>query len=91
MAGRRRGPIGMTDQRLRGSFSGGATQRQREALAAFVTSGGSVSAAAALLGIRPSTMKRHLADLRLRHNLSTEQLIYAGRAAGWLTVSTLEP
>lgn len=44
-----------------------------------------------LVGIRPSMVKGHLADLRARTGLSTEQLIYAGRAAGWLLVSTLEP
>jgi hypothetical protein len=35
--------------------------------------------------------KRHLADLRARSGLTTEQLIYAGRAAGWLVVPNLEP
>jgi hypothetical protein len=43
------------------------------------------------LGIRPSTAKRHLADLRARLGLTTEQLIYSGRAAGWLVVPSLEP
>ena len=52
---------------------------------------GSVSGAAALLGIRPSTAKRHLADLRARSGLTTEQLTYAGRAGGWLVVPSLEP
>ena len=33
----------------------------------------------------------HLADLRARSGLTTEQLIYAGRAAGWLEVPRLEP
>lgn len=63
----------------------------RGALAAFVVAAGSVSAAAGLLGIRPSTAKRHLADLRARSGLTTEQLIYTGRAAGWLIVPALEP
>jgi hypothetical protein len=36
-------------------------------------------------------VKRHLADLRARSGLTTEQLIYAGRAAGWLVVPSLEP
>ena len=67
------------------------TPRQRDALAAYVAAGGSVADAAALLGIRPSTVKRHLADLRARFDLSTEQLIYAGRVAGWLVVPALEP
>ena len=57
----------------------------------LVASGGSVRDAAELIGIRPSTAKRHLADMRARSGLSTEQLIYAGRAAGWLVVSGLEP
>jgi len=41
-------------------------------------------------GIRPGTVKRHLADLRARSGLTTEQLIYVGRAEGWLTVASLE-
>jgi predicted ArsR family transcriptional regulator len=60
-------------------------------LAAFVAAGGSVSEAAALVGVRPSTAKRHLADLRARSGLTTEQLIYTGRARGWLMVPSLEP
>jgi predicted ArsR family transcriptional regulator len=67
-----------------------ATQRQIDVLAAFVEAGGSVPGAAKLVGIRPSTVKRHLADLRARSGLSTEQLIYAGRAAGRLIVPSLE-
>ncbi len=43
------------------------------------------------VGIRPSTVKRHLADLRARSGLTTEQLIYSGRAEGWLVVPSLEP
>jgi len=61
------------------------------ALAAYVAAGGSVPDAAKLVGIRPCTVKRHLADLRARSGLTTEQLIYAGRAAGWLVVPGLEP
>jgi predicted ArsR family transcriptional regulator len=76
---------------LRGSLSLPATPRQKDVLAAFVTAGGSVSDAAELVKIRPGTVKRHLADLRARSGLSTEQLIYAGRAAGWLVVPSLEP
>ena len=38
-----------------------------------------------------STVKRHLADLRARSGLTTEQLIYGGRAEGWLVVPSLEP
>ena len=81
----------MRDGHLRGALSGPATQRQIEVLAAFVEAGGSVPNAARLVGIRPSTAKRHLADLRARSGLTTEQLIYAGRAGGWLVVPGLEP
>jgi hypothetical protein len=61
-----------------------------DVLAAFVAGGGSVQVAADLVGIRPSTAKRHLADLRARSGLTTEQLIYRGRAEGWLVVPSLE-
>jgi predicted ArsR family transcriptional regulator len=67
------------------------TARQVDVLAAFVAAGGSVPEAAALVGVRPSTAKRHLADLRARSGLTTEQLIYRGRAEGWLVVEGLEP
>ena len=53
--------------------------------------GGSIPDAAAIVGIRPSTAKRHLADLQARSGLSTEQLIYAGRAGRGLVVPSLEP
>jgi hypothetical protein len=79
------------DQKLRGALGRGATRRQVDALAAYVEAGGSVSDAAALVGIRPGTVKRHLADLRAKSGLTTEQLIYAGCAAGWLVVPDLEP
>jgi predicted ArsR family transcriptional regulator len=49
-----------------------------DVLAVFVVAGGSVQGAAGLVGIRPSTVKRHLADLRARSDLTTEQLVYAG-------------
>lgn len=75
---------------LRGSLSRPATQRQLDVLAAYVATGGSVPAAAALVHIQPSTAKRHLADLRAKSGLSTEQLIYRGRAEGWLVVPSLE-
>jgi predicted ArsR family transcriptional regulator len=80
----------MRDGYLRGSLSPHVTQRQMDVLAAFVAAGGSVQDAAELVGIRPSTAKRHLADLRAKSGLSTEQLIYVGRAAGWLVVPSLE-
>ena len=88
---RRGQAIGMRDGYLRGALSRPATQRQRDVLAAFVAAGGSVRDAADLVGIRPSTAKRHLADLRARSGLTTVELIYAGRAAGWLVVPRLEP
>ena len=76
---------------LRGALSPNATQRQMDVLAAYVAAGWSVSRAATLVGIRPSTVKRHLADMRARSGLTTEQLIYAGRASGRLLVLSLEP
>jgi len=82
---------GVRDGYLRGSLARPATQRQMDVLAAFVAAGGSVQDAAELVGIRPGTVKRHLADLRARSGLTTEQLIYAGRAGGWLVVPSLEP
>lgn len=81
----------MRDGYLRGALPSILTQAQVRALAAYVAVGGSVQGAAELVGIRPSTVKRHLADLRARSGLTTEQLIYAGRAAGWLVVPALEP
>ncbi len=81
----------MRDGRLRGSLSRTPTARQVDVLAAFVAAGGSVSDAAVAVGIRPGTAKRHLADLRARSGLTTEQLIYSGRAKGWLVVPSLEP
>ena len=81
----------MRDGYLRGALSRPATQRQIDVLAAYVAAGGSVPDAAYQVGIRPSTAKRHLADLRAKSGLSTEQLIYVGRAAGWLVVPSLEP
>jgi predicted ArsR family transcriptional regulator len=80
----------MRDGYLRGVLSPQATQRQIDVLAAYVAAG-SVPDAAALVGIRPSTAKRPLADLRARSGLSTEQLIYRGRAEGRLMVPSLEP
>ncbi len=62
-----------------------------DVLAAYVAAGGSVPDAAQVVGIRPSTLKRHLADVRARSGLTTVELIYTGRAAGWLVVPSLEP
>jgi predicted ArsR family transcriptional regulator len=81
----------MRDGYLRGALSPQATPRQMDVLAAYVAAGGSVQEAAKLVGIRPSTVKRHLADLRARSGLTTEQLIYSGRASGRLIVPSLEP
>ena len=80
----------MRDGYLRGGLSPQATRRQMDVLAAYVATGGSVQDAAELVGIRPSMVKRHLADLRARSGLTTEQLIYTGRARGWLVVPSLE-
>jgi len=88
---RRGRATGMRDEHLRGALSPQATRRQVDVLAAYVAAGGSVPDAAELVGIRPSTVKRHLADLRARSGLTTEQLIYSGRAAGWLVVPSLDP
>jgi len=86
-----RGQAGrVIDRRLRGEQPHTRTPRQVDVLTAFVEAGGSVSEAAARVGIRPSTAKRHLADLRARSGLTTEQLIYCGRAEGWLNVPSLE-
>lgn len=81
----------MRDGYLRGTLPRTPTARQVDVLAAFVAAGGSVRQAAALVGVRPSTAKRHLADLRARSGLTTEQLIYQGRVEGWLAVPALEP
>jgi len=79
------------DGHLRGSLPRTPTTRQVDVLAAFVAAGRSVADASACVGVRPSTAKRHLADLRARSGLTTEQLIYRGRAEGWLVVPALEP
>lgn len=69
----RRSPARATDREiavvaavLRGSLPKTPTARQVDVLAAFVAAGGSVADAAARVGVRPSTAKRHLADLRDR-------------------------
>ena len=80
----------MRDGYLRGSHPRTPTARQVDVLAAFVAAGGSVAEAAARVGVRPSTAKRPLADLRARSGLTTEQLIYRGRAEGALAVPSLE-
>jgi DNA-binding NarL/FixJ family response regulator len=50
----------MRDGYLRGALSRPATPRQQNILAAYVAAGGSIPDAADLVGIRPSTVKRHL-------------------------------
>jgi hypothetical protein len=80
---------GVRDGYLRGSLPRIPTPRQVEVLSAFVAAG-SVAEAAARVGVRPSTAKRHLADLRARSGLTTEQLIYRGRSEGWLVVPSLD-
>jgi len=79
------------DGYLRGVLPRTPTARQVDVLAAFVAASGSVAEAAAQVGVRPGTAKRHLADLRARSGLTTVELIYSGRAAGWLVVPRLEP
>jgi predicted ArsR family transcriptional regulator len=81
----------MKDGYPRGALPSTATPAQMKALAAYVAAGGSVQDAAELVGIRPSTVKRHLADLRVRLGLTTVELVYSGRAEGWLIVPSLEP
>ena len=80
----------MKDGHLRAALPPSATPRQAEVLAAYVAARGSVLLAAESLGISPSTVKRHLADLRARLALSTAQAIYVGRAEGWLAIPGLE-
>ena len=80
----------MRDGYRRGTLARPATPRQWDVLAAYVAAGGSVPDAAELVGIRPSTVKRHLADLRARSGLPTEQLIFRGTAEGRLVVPSLD-
>lgn len=84
-------PIEGRDQWLAAAGCGHETARQIDVLTAFVAARESVANAAASIGIRPSTANRHMADLRARSGLSTEQVIYRGRAEGWLVVPALEP
>ena len=82
--------VRMRDGYLGGSLSPQATPR-RGTSSQNAAAGGSVSDADRLVAIQSSTVKRHRADLRARSGLTTEQLIYAGRAGGWLVVPSLEP
>jgi predicted ArsR family transcriptional regulator len=81
----------MRDGYLRGALPQQPTQRKMDVLAAYVAAGRSVTDAAQLVDTRPSTVKRHLADLRARSGLTTAKLIYTGRASGRLVVPSLEP
>ena len=47
----------MREGYLRGALSPQSTQRQMDVLTAYVAAGGSVSATASLVGIRPGTVK----------------------------------
>jgi hypothetical protein len=68
----------MRDGYLRGALSPQATRRQTDVLAAYVAAGGSVTDAAELVGVRPITVRSHLAGLRARSGLTTAQLVYPG-------------
>ena len=80
----------MRDGYQRGVLPPQATRRQMDVLAAYVAAGGSVHDAAELVGIRPSTVKAPRRPTSAV-GLTTEQLIYSGRALGWLVVPSLEP
>jgi hypothetical protein len=73
---------------LRGELSRPATQRQMDVLAAYVPAGGSVPVAAAFVGIRPGTMKCHLADVRARSGLTTVTDLPNRSMAGRLVAGT---
>lgn len=73
---------------MRAGYIGGelarpATPRQWDVLAAYVAARGSVRDAAAAVGIRPSTVKRHLADLRVlgSHHRAADLRRTCGRLA----------
>jgi len=76
---------------MRGALSRAATRRQLDVLPPTSPRAVRSSTRPALVGIRPSAAKRHLADLRAKSGLTTAQLIYVGRAAGWLVVPSLDP
>jgi hypothetical protein len=68
VARRRRGAIGVKTQRLRGSVAREPTKRQREALAAYVEGGGSITYVAGALGIRPGLAVYQLRTCRRSHS-----------------------
>ena len=76
---------------LRGALSPPATQRQMDVLAAYVAAFGCCSGRCRARGHpaehREAPPRRPCALA----GLTTEQLIYRGRAEGWLVVSSLEP
>ena len=91
----------MRDGYRRGALPRPATPHQMDVLAAYVAFG-TLSAAADLMGIQPSTAKRHLADLRtksgpldraahLQHKVApiARQLVLH-RTAGRLPVAAIE-
>ncbi len=90
MAGRGRA-AGMRNRRLRGEPPTSRTTRQVDVLAAFVAAGGSVPDAAARVGIRPSTAKRHLADLRARSVSPRSNSSIADAPRGGLSCRALSP
>ena len=79
----------MRDGHLRDSLARPGTLRQLEVLAAYVTAGGSLLEAAEHVGIRPSTVKRHLADLRARSGL--QHLSPCSAAPGGFDTHALAP
>jgi hypothetical protein len=68
-----------------------ATPAQMKALAAYVAAGGSVPEAAEFVGIQPSTLKRHLADLRVRMELTTEHVAGALSTSPYCRNSKRDP
>ena len=81
----------MRDGYLRGSLTRPATGRQLDVLAAFVAAGGCVPDAAARVWHTAELGQAARRGPALRSGLTTEQLIYGGRAGGWLVVPSLEP
>jgi len=80
----------MREGYLRGSLPQTPTARQVDVLAEFVSPGRIRARCSGSGGITAEYAKRHLAALRARSGLTTE-LIYSGRAAGWLVMPSLEP
>ena len=49
--------------------------------------GAAAGASVSVIRSEVAALVRHLADLQARSGLTTEQLIYRGRAEGWLVVA----